>query len=328
MEYKPILKWVGGKTQIIKELFKYFPKEINNYYEPFIGGGSVFLKLLEKIEKKEIKLNGKLYLSDYNPKLINLYNTIKNNPEELIEKLTELKEKYENSECKKYKARTKFIVSTKDKINELKSSKKEYKTDRIYIDINDENTKKSKQELYYYYRYIFNNTIDNILSAALFIFINKTCFRGVYRIGPTGYNVPYGNYKKAGIFNKKEIIKLSDIFKKYKINFIHRSFENINEKELEKGDFLYFDPPYYPISKSSFVAYEKGGFGNELNKKLLELCKKINEKRITFVHSNSNSDYINKNYEIFKIDKILCKRSINSKDPSEKVLEVIINNLI
>lgn len=119
---KPIIKWVGGKTQIIEELYKYFPLEINNYYETFIGGGSVFLKLLEKLENKTIKLNGKIFLSDKNEKLINLYKTIKNNHEELLEILNELKNNYNKSNKVEHKKRTSFKVMDEDEIEKDKKN--------------------------------------------------------------------------------------------------------------------------------------------------------------------------------------------------------------
>ena len=318
MNYKPVIKWIGGKTQIINELFKYFPTKINNYYETFIGGGSVFLKLLEKIETEEIELSGKIYLSDKNEELINLYNTIKNNPKELIEKLTELKTNYKNSPIKEHIKGTKYIVVD----NDMKStSNKYYITNHSSI---EDIITQGKRVVYYFYRDLFNKTDDKILQASLFIFLNKTCFRGLYRIGPNGFNSAYGNNKNVAIFDKDYILTLSTLFNKYEIQFETKSFDDIKTENLNDDDFFYFDPPYYPLDKKSFVAYQKEGFGKELNKKLFELCNHLNKNDIKFVHSNSDAEYINETYGIFNIDKILCKRAINSKTPGSKVLEVII----
>ena len=328
MSLKPIIKWVGGKTQIINDLYKHFPKEINNYYETFIGGGSVFLKLLEKIENKEIKLNGKLYLSDKNKKLINLYNTIKNNKTEFIKKLKELKTNYETAEKKKHEKRTKFIVLSKEDIK--KDELKKGKVIKYYINKDskvEDIIKQGKVVYYYYYRHIFNTEKeDNILLAALFIFLNKTCWRGVYRIGPNGFNVPYGNNKNVGIFDEDYIKLLSDIFNKYDITFECKSFEDIDISQLNNKDFFYFDPPYYPLNEKSFIEYQKEGFGDDLNESLIKLCNNLNNKEVKFVHSNSNAKYINEKYKNFTIDTINCKRSINSKNPGSKELEVIIYN--
>jgi DNA adenine methylase len=324
---KPIIKWVGGKTQIIDELYKYFPKKINNYYEPFIGGGSVFLKLLEKLENKEIELSGEIYLSDLNKKLINLYNTIKNNKNEFIKKLKELKKNYVNAPIVIHEKRTKFLVLSEEE--QISDEKKKSKSIKYYIKKNDkieDIIKQGKRVVYYYYRDLFNKTDNDILSASLFIFLNKTCWRGVYRIGPNGFNVPYGNNKNVGIFEEEHINKLSNLFNKYKIIFQCKSFENVDMTKLNGKDFFYFDPPYYPLDKKSFVAYQKEGFGIKCNESLLNLCNNLNKNNIHFVLSNSNTEYINKNYNEFTITKINCKRAINSKKPGSKVLEVIIYN--
>ena len=320
MNYKPVIKWIGGKTQIINDLFKYFPIKINNYYEPFIGGGSVFLKLLEKIENKEIELSGKIYLSDKNKELINLYNTIKNNPKELIEKLTELKTTYKSSQLKEHTKGMKYKVVD----NVMKSTSNKYYIAR-YSQIEDI-IQQGKRVVYYFYRDLFNSTNNKILQASLFIFLNKTCFRGLYRIGPNGFNSAYGNNKNVTIFAEEYILTLSNLFNKYNIIFEEKSFDDIKVEQFNSEDFFYFDPPYYPINKKSFVAYQKEGFGEDLNKKLFKLCNYLNENDIKFVQSNSDAEYINETYGIFAIDKILCKRAINSKSPDSKVLEVIIRN--
>lgn len=320
MKLKPVIKWVGGKTQIIDELFKYFPKKINNYYEPFIGGGSVFLKLIEKLEEKEIELNGKLYLSDKNEKLINLYNTIKNNPNELLDKLNEIKLNYNKAKLIIHEKNTKFIVLNEKKNND---KKKYYIFEKEDV---EEIINQGKVVLYYYYRNIYNKTNDKITLSALFIFLNKTCFRGVYRIGPNGFNVPYGNNKNVSIFDENYIKYLSKLFNKYNINFNCNSFEEIDIRLVKEFDFFYFDPPYYPLNDKSFVAYQKSGFDEEYNNKLINLCNNLHNKKVKFVHSNSDSEFINKKYKNFHIDKINCKRSINSKKPGSKEMEVIIYN--
>lgn len=327
MTYKPLIKWVGGKTQIINQLFEYFPREIDNYYETFIGGGSVFLKLLEKIENNEIKLTGKLYLSDKNEKLINLYNTIKNKQDSFIRKLNELKKTYNDAKLVEHEKRIKFLILSEEDIekHKLKKLKGNYYYIKINSNINDI-MKQGKIVLYYYYRHIFNTTTDNILLAALFVFLNKTCFRGVYRVGPIGFNVPYGNNKNVSIFNEEHIQLLNKLFNKYDIIFECKSFEDIDINQLTEKDFFYFDPPYYPINKKSFTSYQKDGFGETLNKSLIQLCNDLNKNKIKFVHSNSNCEYMNDNYKNFSINKINCKRSINSKNPGATELEVIIFN--
>jgi DNA adenine methylase len=319
IKLKPIIKWVGGKTQIIDNVFSYFPKTIKDYYEPFIGGGSVFLKLIEKIENNDIKLTGNINLFDKNEKLINLYNTIKNKHTNLLEKLTELKENYQSAKKVEHIKRIKFIITDEEKEN----------TDKKYFIKKDDIkniVKQGKTVLYYYYRHLFNTTSNNILSAALFIFLNKTCFRGVYRIGPNGFNVPYGNNNNVTIFNDEQIINMSKLFNKYNVTFECKSFDEIDISNVDKNDYFYFDPPYYPLDKKSFTAYQKDVFGDYYNEKLIELCNNLSNKNVKFAHSNSNAEYINEKYKNFHINKILCKRAINSKKPGSKVMEVIIYN--
>ena len=133
---KPFLKWVGGKTQILNNLFELFPIEIDNYYEPFLGGGSVLIHLLSLINDKKIKINGKITVSDINKELIDTYNEIKNNPINLI--------------------------------NELEKIKTEY------LSMNNiENKKKYFYELRELYNF---KKLTNVETSALFIFLNKTCF--------------------------------------------------------------------------------------------------------------------------------------------------------
>ena len=157
MSIKPILKWAGGKTQILDDIFDKFPNHIDNYYEPFIGGGSVFLKLIEKCEKNEITVNN-FYLNDKNKNLIILYKTLKNNINKLIKELKILKNNYDNAEVIEYEPRHKCKFTENDNIDDV--------------------IKKGKLYVYYYYRYIYNSNIkDNSKKAALFLFLNKTCFR-------------------------------------------------------------------------------------------------------------------------------------------------------
>lgn len=327
--YKPLLKWVGGKNQIINEIFNYFPKDINNYYEPFIGGGSVFLKLLEQIENKEISIKGKITLNDKNTKLITLYNVIKNDHEKLLKKLHEINNIINDTEEVIYKKRTKFKILSDEEIQ--KDKKKIYKSNIVYINKNInliELKKYGKSWIYYYFRYLFN-TLDintnKIYISSLFIYLNKSCFRGLYREGKNGFNVPYGNYKKINIINEKKINHFNELFNKYNIIFTNNSFDKIKYC-FQNNDFFYFDPPYIKINNTSFTSYNTDGFDNNKNDKLIKLCDKLNDNNIKFVQSNSYCDNIYNFYKKYKIDTIECRRAINSKKPNDKCNEVIIYN--
>ncbi len=291
--YKPFLKWVGGKTQIIEELMDIFPLEINNYHEPFLGGGSVLLAFLSLVSQKIIKLNGKVYASDLNENLINLYITIRDNPEEFISEL-----------------------------------------DKIVKEYNKESLD-SSEEYYYKIRELYNNSEISILKSALFLFLNKTCFRGMYREGPKGFNVPFGHYKNPEIFKASYILEISKLIKN--VDFSVQSFEeSLNETKLEKNDFIYLDPPYVPEKSTSFVDYTSDGFNLENHLKLFQLCKSLKEKNVEFLMSNSDTElvkdfFLSKTSEdvkkdSFNIQKILCRRAINSKNPESTVYEVLVRN--
>ncbi len=310
MQAKPFLKWVGGKTGIIDIVIQNFPKNINNYYEPFVGGGSVLIELLKNIEKHNIIVDGKIYASDINSSLINCYQEIKMSPVKLKEKLQILKEEY---------------IDAKNSITK--------KRQIIPILSHDEALKKGRTYLYYFYRKKYNSLVSkenktddekNEL-AVLFIYINKTCWRGVYRENKTQFNVPFGNYKMIN-FDEQNIDILHTLFKKYDVIFQIMNFDYI-KNIIKLNDFVYFDPPYSPINETSFTDYSKQGFGNEENNILFDLCNEIVNKKANFLLSNSYVPFIINKYDKFCQNKILCKRYINSKKPESTVNEILISNL-
>ena len=304
MLIKPFIKWVGGKTQIIDDIINKFPKKINNYYEPFVGGGSVFLELLNKIENGDIIVDGDIIINDKNADLINLYRLIKDNVKKLIMQLEYLTTNYNNAKMIKQEKRHKHIINEESKIEDIIAKGKSY--------------------VYYYYRNLYNETKDNFIRSSLLLFLNKTCFRGLYREGKGGFNVPFGNYKNPSIYNKEQLLKLNAIFNKYDIQFVNDDFNNVC-KEIQIGDFVYFDPPYYPLSKTSFTSYKNDSFIKQ-HEVLVTLCKTLNEKNIKFLQSNSDCEYNNNVYKDFTIEKIKCKRRINSKKPQNTCFELFIYN--
>ncbi len=288
---KPIIKWVGGKTQIIDKIMEHFPIEMNNYHELFLGGGSVLLALLSYQADNKIKINGSINAYDINPIIINMFINIRDNPLEI------------------YKYIKKLIFHF-NKITVNNGNRK----------IKHMNQITSKESFYYWLRYKFNKLKTketSIRVSAIFIFLNKTCFRGVYREGPNGFNVPYGNYNNPEIINKTHLMDLSELIKN--VNFYHMGFEE-SFKNVSVDDFVYLDPPYAPINSTSFVGYVADGFNIEKHKKLFELTK----KGYRFIMSNADVDLVKDSFKDYKIITILCKRSINSKNPESKVNEVLI----
>ena len=284
-----LLKWVGGKSKILNELFEIFPKKINNYHEIFLGGGSVLFHLLEAKASDKIVVSGNIYAYDVNEALIYLYKNIQNNYQELFAELNLLLKFFENLPIN-------GVINRKPKT------------------IVEANT---KENYYYYIRMLYNNCSKKIVEcSAMFIFLNKTCFRGLYRVGPNGFNVPYGNYKSVTVepFEDLSILIKDVIFECLK-------FED-SLKAITVGDFVYLDPPYIPESKNSFVNYNKEGFDE---KQHILLFKTIKESGVNFIMSNSDTELVNTSFNDYNKKVIECRRAINSKNPGSTTNELIIS---
>ena len=296
---KPILKWVGGKTQILDKLIPEFPKEINNYHEIFLGGGSVLLSLLSYIKNDIIKVKGNIYAYDLNESLIYFYKNIQTNHMDLYDEIQKLISDFNNCGDGELNRKAKNI-------DEAKISKENY---------------------YYWIRSEYNKLEDKktILSSAMFLFLNKTCFRGIFRVGPKGFNVPYGHYKKPEIINKEHLIKIYDLIK----DVIFKCCDfTIALNNVKCDDYLYLDPPYVPENKTSFVGYTEKGFNIDSHKKLFELIHQLTKTNKKLMISNADVSLVRDNFanEKYSIISILCKRTINSKNPGLKSKEVIIKN--
>ena len=292
---KPFLKWVGGKTQIIDKIITKIPKEMNNYHEIFLGGGSVLFAILSLQKKKKIVIKNKIYAYDINTNLINVYKHIQNNKDELY--------KYIDFYIKEYDGLNGTIIN------------------RNPISITDAKT--SKESYYYWLRKKYNNTPKNTMEcSALFMIINKTCFRGLYREGPNGYNVPYGHYKKTPtIISKTELNYISDLIKN--VEFKDSSFID-SIKNVKEDDFVYLDPPYVPENTKSFVGYVADGFNLETHLLLFNEIKKLGQ--IKFLMSNAKVELVIDNFKSFKMEDIIVRRAINSKKPDSTTTEVMVYN--
>ena len=309
MEYmsivKPFLKWIGGKTQIIETILTRFPTAIQNYYEPFLGGGSVLFGLLSSRRSGKITLSGTIYASDLNSNLIGLYQTIQRDPNALIAEVHALIEEF--SSC------------ADTGVNRAPHNVEEALT--------------SRESYYFWIRTRFNAMTQAARmtpqGSAMLLFLNKTCFRGMYREGPNGFNVPFGNYKNPEIINYEHLKYVSNLIQP--VNFIHSSFENSFtkfNKEDFKEDFVYLDPPYAPETEKSFVGYTADGFSLEQHNLLFKLMKESQENQVKFLMSNADVDLVKNSFSnpIYTIEIISCKRSINSKKPNSKTNEVLITN--
>lgn len=301
---KPLLKWVGGKTQILEKIIGEFPTNIKNYHEIFIGGGSVLFALLYLIKSKTIQITGTINAYDLNSDLINMYKVVQSKPKKLFAKITSINNTYneieDDEEVKNKKPTT---------IEEGLSSKESY-----YYWIRKQYNTKSEKPL---------TEKGKIKRAAMFIFLNKTCFRGLYRTGPNGFNVPYGNYKNPTIIDKEHLMEISELIAN--VNFTNLDFSE-SVTQVQPGDFVYMDPPYAPENTTSFVGYTDGGFGIEAHTKLFDISKEFKKTNKYFIMSNADVKLVRDNFPGFKIESIDCKRAINSKNPGAKTKEVIIKS--
>jgi len=296
---KPILKWVGGKTQIIDKLITNFPVEINNYREAFLGGGSVLLTLLSYVKNGIIKIQGNIYAYDLNEPLIYIYKNIQTRHNELYDILQTII--------------TEFNECGNGEIN---------RTPR-----NIEEAKITKENYYYWIRSEYNSLTDkkSILGSAMFIFLNKTCFRGLFRVGPKGFNVPYGHYKNPEIINKEHLEEIHHLIQ----NVVFECCDfNKSLTIVEDNDFVYIDPPYAPETDTSFVGYTENGFNLENHNNLFKLIHILTNTNKKIMLSNADVSLVRENFtnDKYKTLSILCKRSINSKNPDAKAKEVIIKN--
>lgn len=291
---KPFIKWAGGKGQLIKEIQKLYPanlgSNIKKYAEPFVGGGAVLFDVLSKYQLNEI------YISDVNKELINTYTAIKNNPQALIELLTE----FQND----------------------------------YLPKNTE-----ERKLYYYekrerFNFVKIQSPDNILElAALFIFLNKTCFNGLYRVNRKGlFNVPMGAYKNPLICDAANIYNIS--IKLQNVRIVCGDYRQSLEF-IDSNTFVYFDPPYRPITTTSnFTAYTENLFDDKAQQELAEYVELLNKKQAKIVISNSdpknsdiNDDFFDNLYSCHKIYRVEATRMINCNAESRgKINELLISN--
>lgn len=265
----PFVKWVGGKRFLIPELIKRLPKQFNNYYEPFIGGGALFFEIYKSLKSA--------YLSDINFDLMITYKAIQKNPDKLIELL------------------------------------------KIHAKNNDEK---------YYYKIRSRHDLqDPIEIAARFIYLNRTCFNGLYRVNKNGqFNVPVGRYTNPNIIQEDNIRAVNIALQKAKIEC--KSYLQVTPG---KDDFVYIDPPYQPTNDTSFTTYTKHDFTEKDQAELRDYVLRLSKKGVKVMLSNSKVAFIEDLYKdkIFNIDIVKAPRLINCKpNGRDLVEEVIITNYV
>ncbi len=275
------------------------PRVIADYYEPFVGGGSVLLGVLGERAAGRIEIRGTLYVSDLNANLINLYKTVQDDAAGLVRELGVLAGEYES--CAELKgARTPATRA------EALASKESY---------------------YYWVRGQFNGLVGadrtGARAAAMLVFLNKTCFRGLYREGPRGFNVPFGNYKAPGIYDADNIMALSQAFR----GVVFRCCDfGTALADVGAGAFVYLDPPYVPETATSFVGYTADGFGAADHERLFGLCGGFRERGAQFLLSNADVPLVRETFREYRVETVECKRAINSKNPGATTREVLVKS--
>lgn len=269
----PILKWVGGKRQLIESIVPLIP-EHTTYYEPFVGGGAVLFHTQPK----------KAVINDSNEELINIYQVIKEQPEELINLLESHRDR--NSQEYFYEVRS------------LDRDKGEYAA------------------------------LTPAERAARIIYLNKTCYNGLFRVNRAGeFNAPWGRYKNPNITNETTIRAMSRYFNGAKVTVYCGDYREAL-KGIRKGSFVYLDPPYMPLStSSSFTGYTAAGFGPQEQVELKRQCDLLNKRGIKFLLSNSCCDFIENLYQDYIVERVSAKRAINARaDKRGAIDEVLVRN--
>ncbi|MFM7440599.1 MAG: DNA adenine methylase [Snowella sp.] len=297
---KPILKWAGGKGQLLEQIAKYLPQEliegkIDCYIEPFVGGGAVFFWVAQNFDVREF------YLSDINQELILLYKTIQKDVNSLIEELKKIENEYLilNEEKRKI-----YFFNKRNSYNDFKNQ----------IDLKN------------FERSWFTRSAE-------IIFLNRTCFNGLFRVNKKGsFNVPFGNYKNPRICNTNNLLLASKLLQKATIQY--SDFTEIQNLATPKT-FVYFDPPYRPLTRTaSFKSYSQFDFNDDEQKRLANFYQKLNHQGTKLMLSNSDPKNIDKNdtffdelYSDFTINRIQANRMINSKTSRRGAIsELLITN--
>lgn len=268
----PVVKWVGGKRQLLDEITPLLPKRITTYCEPFFGGGAVLFSIQPS----------KAIVNDLNGDLILTYEVIRDDVESLIESL----KKHEN-------------------------------TSDYYYSIRDMDRNKEAYQ-----------SLSKVEKASRLIYLNKTCFNGLFRVNSSGeFNSPFGHYKNPNIVNEPVLRAVNRYFNAANITFHNEDFAETLSR-VGKGSFVYLDPPYDPVSDTaSFTGYNKGGFDRNEQIRLKNCCDELTKRGVKFMLSNSATDFIKDLYKDYHITIVKAKRAINS-DASKRgeIEEVLITN--
>ena len=295
---RPFLKWAGGKRQLLSEIEERLPDnldEYDTYVEPFIGGGAVMFHLLHHHNFQRV------VALDINAELILCYKTLQTDVKKVIAELRKLRDQYPGYE--EHEKRKAFFYGVRDDWN---------------ASVGDVLSLKKS---------------DQVKRTAQTIFLNRTCFNGLFRVNSKGhFNVPIGGYKDPKILDEDNLKNVSKYIKR--VEFQHLDYKGAKEY-LGKRTLVYFDPPYRPLTtSSSFTAYAQSGFNDENQMELAEFCRILHQQNVSFMLSNSdpknadaNDEFFDILYRGFKIERVNANRAINSKSSGRgKISEILVRN--
>ncbi|MFI3205894.1 MAG: DNA adenine methylase [Clostridia bacterium] len=291
---KPFLKWAGGKGQLLSDIRKSYPKELGNKINKYAEPMvGGGAVLFDILSNYQMD---EVYINDINIDLINAYKTVKEQVKELIKLLEVYQFEYVPM---KTEDRKEYYYDKRDRFNAIK----------------------------------LNGNKVNVEKAALLIFLNKTCFNGLYRVNKSGgFNVPMGAYKNPCICDKENLINVSKALQNVTI---HCGEYTHSEEFIDKNTFVYIDPPYRPLSEtSSFTSYNESEFGDKEQIELSEFANILKSKKAKVVLSNSdpknadeNDNFFDEIYKEFVIKRVKATRMISSKSSSRgKINELLIAN--
>lgn len=265
----PLIKWIGGKSQLLMKLRTLMPKQYNTYYEPFFGGGALFCNIRPR----------KSVINDINPKLINMYNSVKSDTENLIRLLDDLQQQYNNL-----------------------------------------NTLQEKETMFFRIRDLFNAEPYSTEQAAHFLFLNKTCYNGLYRTNLNNeFNSSYNRADTVNLYDVKNMYSVAQLLQTTTI--LNTDFEEAVSKATT-NDFVFFDSPYWDTDSR----YDANRFSEQDQIRLFRLAEALTETGCTVMLTNSDCDYIRQLYHSFNITQINVNRLINCDAENRTGSEVIITN--
>lgn len=268
----PVVKWVGGKRQLLDVITPLLPKRIPTYCEPFLGGGAVLFSIQP----------AKAIVNDLNADLMTVYEVIRDDVEALIASL------------KQHKNTSEYFYTIRDLDRDVAAYQ----------------------------------ALPRLEKASRLLYLNKTCFNGLFRVNSSGqFNSPFGYYKNPNIVNEPALRAVSRYFNTGSIVFCNEDFADTLGR-VKKGGFVYLDPPYDPVSDTaSFTGYNKGGFGREEQLRLKQCCDGLTRRGVKFMLSNSATEFIRGLYQEYDITIVKAKRAINANASKRGAIEeVLIRN--